>query len=475
MATPTAAYLARCDPAHYASLLDAVRGLHLTAPYADWPRTSLARPLFQQSSGLAALSDDLGRLTQLLDDLGPRCFGDDRTYLEAQGVDNRLAGVILRGRTGARCDQLRADVLVEHGAAKIIELNRGSGLGGFDNAVLAQALLRRPAFAEFAVGHGLRYEDTLGIVADQLSAAGRAITGGDPPTIAMIEETGARSTSGGTCDRLSHSLRARGLVVILGELDDLRTGGGVIRTSDGTRVDVVFRYFYARHLLTSPADRARMDALTDAHRNGQVALVPPLDADIAERKAAMALLRDPQVWPRLSPDEQDLVERRIPWTRLLGTRFPTLTAAERHALQDECRARRRHLVLKPADGSRSSGVLLGASHTDREWRELLPAIDNYVVQQRVIPDDELVPDPDTGRLEAWQVVWGIFHLAGRYAGSLLRARPSAVNGIIGGPGHNSSRGVAFTYGQSAPEPLCHRLNVDPCRTAGIASADGGRR
>jgi hypothetical protein len=436
--TPTQAYLER------SSLLNSVRSVAISGPDPYWSVHSLQRPFFYEASELAALCADISGLSRILEDVQDRCFGSSGAYLAAQGVEDELIEIILRGCVGSTCAHLRADVLMEGGQAKIIELNRGSGLGGFDVSRLNAALLAQPEFAAFAREHRLGHADTVRIIADQLRAAGARVTDGYPPTIAMIEESGARDTAGGTSGRLCHGLQDHGVDVVLGELRDLSERDGRIYLHGGTRVDVIFRYFFASHLLASPADNSVMDLLTRAHRDGKVALFTPLDSDVCERKAALALLREPHVWSALTSDERALIDRRVPWTRLIGT--------DRHLL-DECRDRRADLVLKPSDGSRSAGVILGAAVTDREWQEHLESLRNHVVQERVVPDEELIVDPDTGRREAWHVNWGIFQLDGAYGGALLRGRPAAENGVIGGPGNRSRRGCAFFY-PSEQRP-CH--------------------
>jgi hypothetical protein len=446
--TPTQAYLERCDPAADSSLLNCMRAVEVSGPDPNWSVHSLQRPLFYEASALAAVAADISALSRLLEDVKDRCFGSSRAYLEAQGVKGELIDIILRGCVGTTCGHLRADVLIEGGQAKIIELNRGSGLGGFDISRLNEALLDQPAFAEFARAFRLEHPDTVRIVADQLRAAAVRVTGGYPPTIAMIEESGARDRAGGTSERLCHGLKNHGLNAVLGELRDLSEKDGRIYLNGGTRVDVVFRYFFASHLLASPADNAVMELLTRAHRTGKVVLFTSLDSDICERKAALALLREPHVWSTLTSGERDLIDRRVPWTRLIGTdHLARMPAHDRRLLVDECRGHRADLILKPSDGSRSAGVLLGAGLTDRQWRAYLEsgALSHYVVQQRVIPDEETIVDPDSGRPEYWHVNWGIFHLDGAYGGALLRGRMAADNGVIGGPGNRSRRGCAFTY------------------------------
>jgi hypothetical protein len=433
---PTQAYLERCDPASDSSLLHCLRTAEAAESLADWSLESLHRPFFAESSEMAALCADMAQLHWLLGDIADRYFGGPRPYLEAQGVAGPLIDIILEGAVGATSSHLRPDIITAGGHAKIIELNCGSALGAIDISLLNEALLALPEFAEFAREHGLEYADTLGMVAGQLSRAGVEVTGGQPPRVALIEESGARDRSAGGPARTCRSLRSHGLDIGHGELGDLSEVDGRIYLNGDTPIDVVFRYFDATNLLASPADRTVMAALTRAQHNGTLVLFPPLDTDISARKATLGLLHDPAARSMLTPEERALVDRRIPWTRTLGSDFVTLAAHDRRQLIEECRDRREELVLKPSDSFRGTGVILGTNVTDRQWQQQLtsPQMHNYLVQQRVVPDEELVADPDTGRLVDWHVVWGIFLIDGQYGGATVRGRPAAEDGVIGARG-----------------------------------------
>lgn len=423
---PTQAYLKD------RSLQNGMRTVEQTEPFVSWPLQALQRPLFADAAAMAELCRDLSRLHWLLDDLAERCFGGSRGYLEAQGIADELIDVILAGAVGTSCTHLRADVFATGGQAKVIELNRGNGLGSIDTSLLNEALLGQPGFAAFARDHKLSYVDTLQRVADQLTAAGTAPDGG-PPSVALIEESGARDNPGGATERMCRNLRSRGLTIALGELRDLTERNGRIYLNGDIRVDVIFRYFDATNLT---ADDPTTAALTKAQYCGALALFPPLDTDVSARKATLGLLREPHVWSALTPDEQALVDRRVPWTRMIGR--------DRQVIA-ECRSRREELVLKPADGFQGSGVIIGTNVSDQEWRAHLesPALQNYLVQERVVPDEELFAD--SGRLVDWHVLWGVFVLDDQYGGATLRGRPAAENGVIGIPGQYS-RGCAFLSG-----------------------------
>ena len=179
---------------------------------------------------------------------------------------------------------------------------------------------------------------------------------------------------------------------------------------------------------------ATLRALVEAHRTGRTALFTPFDPEVHDSKAAIGLLFEPRVRTKLSDAEIACIDRIMPWTRLIGPAFPTVDQVDRTALIDECSARRKDLVLKPANLYASKGVVLGDQVDDAEWRAWLesPPRPDYVVQERIHPLPETVIDPETDAPVDWSVLWQVFFGPGGYGGSSLRGRRQSQPGAVGG-------------------------------------------
>ncbi|TMR21951.1 hypothetical protein [Nonomuraea zeae] len=437
----TAAYLRRCrrSPA-LLKLADAVSG---PPPASVFEHRALARPFFRPRSDMDDLGDDLLGLFHLLNALPRRFFGDAESFLAAQGQPSRRAEIIRRGCVGALDPYARADAIIQDGSFRVIEFNVGSDIGGVEAALMNRLLLEQDEFRRFAGEFALGHTDTAQVMADLLRAVAGAVVGADDPVVGLIEETG----SGGTCRHVARALRARGLRVELGELNQLSTAGGKVTLRGNQPLDVVLRYFFVEHLMHEPDGPALIDDLAQAHRYGRTAFFTPLDSELISNKAVMGLLHHDIVRSGLSSAERALVDRLIPRTRLLGDNFTIVRAAHQRALLDECVERRQDLVLKPAFGNNSVGVLPGARIDAGEWRSMLaaPKLGGYVVQDRVVPDREIVLDPGTGAGVEWDVNWGVFVSGAGYSGSFVRALDDTGGREVIGSSARTRYGVVFTY------------------------------
>lgn len=449
--TPTEDYLRRCRSEGtglarcMAQLTTPTPGTASTASTAGL----LARPMFERLSTLSGVADDALRVLRVLESLPERCFGGSQAeYLSAQGLSPRRAALIDAGCVGMPARYGRVDVLMRRQTPRMIEINVGSDIGGLTNNAINRALLRHPRFAEFAREHQLTYVDPVRSLAAELLAVARSVVGTDDPAVAIVEESDAARTG----QPLADELRSLGLNTSIGELGDLSMSGGKIVIHGRFRVDVVVRCFFVSHLLDEPDGMRTVDMLAQAHKNGQTALFTPLDAAVHESKATFALLYEPAVWRTLSEEERSLVDRCMPWTRLIGSAFRFTTTEDRFDLIEQCRARRTELVLKPALLTGGAGVVMGDQVSDDEWQQALEAPDlpDYVVQERVPIDQEEIVDPVGYELVPWIVNWGVMFNSNGYGGACVSARHAAGKGVIG-VNSGTRRGCVFTYEQPTPE------------------------
>lgn len=423
-------------------LRDCVRGLNQTDPAAAYRDYGIARPVFGRLEELERLSAHIKTTVTVMDSLPGRYFGgsiDD--YVAGQGYPPVDRQSMAAGLVGSPTDLGRADVFRDRDGFRVLELNMGSPLGGLSTTTLNRSLLGSEAFRRFATELGLGWIDPVSILVDDLRALGRTQVGTDAPVVAVIEETGA----GGANDRIVSVLRGRGVDATYATFDALEFVGGKVHV--GSRpVDVVMRYFFVQHVSQEEDGMATMRRLVEAHREGRTGLFTSFDPEIHESKAAVGLLFEPEVRRLLSADEAACIDLIMPWTRLLGPAFPTVSTTERAALVDECRSRRADLVLKPANLHASRGVVLGDQVDDATWRDLLTTMPHadYLVQERVHPVAESVLEPRTGTTDDWTMLWHVFFGSAGYGGASVRAKLRHHLGPVGGNGHTTS-GCVFTY------------------------------
>ena len=402
------------------SLRDAARELQLPAVYShSYGSVQLDRPLFVAEREINDFAADLAAVFDLLVSLPGRVAdGDLRRYCAALGMDDRLAELMARGATGAPPLYARADAYHDGTSFKLLELNVGSELGGLDTAQLNRAFLARPAFADFAQRHGLGHVDTMPRVAAALRQAALV----DEPVVALIESTDGLAAHAHVFTALQEALQDQGIALLLGEIDELSERNGHI-TLRGTPLDVVLRYFVAGELVDDPAAQQKLDLLLAAPKT---VLFTPLEGGVYASKGSLAMLHDPAVRATFSADEHAVVDRVVPWTRLLTT------ASDQEKLFAHCRDERRNLVLKPGVGYGGVGTVVGHSVTAEEWARALAErrTGDHVVQRRVRPRTEPVLNADTNAIEEWVANWGIFVDPAGFAGGFVRALKPADGAVV---------------------------------------------
>jgi hypothetical protein len=408
--------------------------MQLPGAGAHYPKIALPRPIFTPRAEVTALADDVLSLLDIFQSLPERYFGGDwDRYLTAQGFAPHEIALQRAGLTHDFVPLGRIDAFPAGGTLKIMEVNIGSGIGGMGVAKLCRGLLRNPQFREFAELHALSYDDPVEMMARAVRRIGKEVVGTDNPRVALVEDNQGATSYGRS---ISEDLTKLGLTVVSCSVDDLEQRAGKIVVG-GQPIDVAVRFFVLHDLTLGYARREQIEMLAQAHRAGRTALYLGLDSEAHSDKGTLALVHDPAVQAELTPCERAIVERRVPWTRVLRSTDQDLV--------EDARARRAELVLKPVSTLHGEGVLLGSETTEGDWRAALSASDGtYVVQQRLYPTPEVVLDPDTAEPEDWNVNLGVYFGPDGYEGTWVRARRTADGGIVG-MNERTKPGCAFTY------------------------------
>jgi hypothetical protein len=208
------------------------------------------------------------------------------------------------------------------------------------------------------------------------------------PRVAVVDwrEVATRAELDIVCERLErHGIPAR--FVDPRELE-LREGKLSAR---GEGIDLVYRRVLTSEVL---AREDEVRALVDAYRTQAVCMVNSFRAKLLDKKVLFALLHDPDVQARFTPEEVLAVRRHVPWTRRVAEGKDTGPDGEPVDLLPWASEHRVRLVLKPNDEVGGRGVLLGANVEQSVWdRALQVALhDPSVLQRRVPPPTAMFPE-----------------------------------------------------------------------------------
>lgn len=403
------------------------------------------RPVLLDEAMVRDLEKDLDEFVSLMYSLPQRLYdGELRAMMRDLGVPERqlAAMTALSGdRTPVRLG--RADLYREQSGFKLLEYNASCSLGGWDIEKLTLAYLRDPGFAEFAEREGLVCPPTLRLIMDTMLQEVGPLDTADRPMIALADwphtlkniRPVLRVVSG-----LLDGLGYRASPCHLGELDH-RSDGVYLH---GEKVDVVFRLFLPKGLMTGGDEAYRLlDLLHESVRGGRVRYFADLGLDLFCHKGCLALLSDERDAHAFDATERALIDRLLPWTRILRDRR-TEADGETVDLVAYVKAHREDLIIKPAYDYGGAGIAAGWKVGDEEWSKLVDGSlsGSHLVQRRSRPVMERFLDDDSGELRPWVLNWGVFVTPFGYGGTSVRGIPDPDVSVVS-VGAGAFKGGAF--------------------------------
>jgi hypothetical protein len=424
----TKAYLAACraDPA----LLHVVSRLRLPEVYEhSFGAIQLPRPIFMDSGQLDQVGADLVALQNLLTSLPERAFdGDLDRYCAAINLDQPMAEVMRLSHTGEVPVYGRADAFHDGHRFRLLEYNLGSELGGREVGQLNRSFLADPVFAEFSHRNGLEYHDPMVRLVEIFRQQAEEIGVADP-VVGLVDGNGVLAGYEHLYASIKEDVERYGIPMHVGELRDVSFADGKVRVRQQP-VDLLLRFFTAPEVAYDPESVVIYKRLLDAHDSGAIRMVWSLEGALFNSKATLGLLHDPVFAGRLEASDNELVERLLPWTRVLSPAGGP--PADHEQVAARCLSEQSSLVIKPGVGIGGKGTVIGADVSRDVWLDTLKnaAGTDWVVQERVMAQPEQVIDPDTRQLQDWTANWGIFVDHGGYSGAFIRALQPAAGSIV---------------------------------------------
>jgi glutathionylspermidine synthase len=223
--------------------------------------------------------------------------------------------------------------------------------------------------------------------------------------------------------------KRHGIDATYGTLDDLTYDGSTLHLNDEP-VHLVYR-----RALLEGLDQADLVA---AARDGRVCIVNPFRARVANNKKLLALFQDPRFARYIEGDEQEVVQKTVPWTRILRpgrVTYGSWTIDLLPFVSDN----REKLVLKPASSYGGRHVSLGIETEQDRWEEIIAEHAeraDFIVQEYVPVPEEMFPTVEDGHVQMRLKRFNInpFGIGGRHAGSITRISDQAVINVSAGGG-----------------------------------------
>jgi len=390
----------------------------------------------------------MGELATVLADIArtvhERVFGDDlkalADYFELPGGEV-MAELVLCEPNGIDRALYRGDFIETRDGFKLIEMNAGSGMTGWNLSPLASLYPRVPAIARFLdrAGLSLRTPDSLGATLAHLVAGARSVPGlceGSEVNVAIPisvreEDIYNPAADAWMTEKYGEALAA---AVPAGE----RLSGEVHFCDYG---DLSFdrgRVFLGGRRIHSLLEQRISDGparrqATGAFKAGLLDLYTGPATQIIMDKRILVLLSEHADSDRFSERERAVISSAVPWTRRVA-REEVDFGGRRVFLPDLLERERAGLVLKKAYSHSGKHVVLGRATADDEWRRhvatALAAEDGaWVVQEAVESVPYSLLDAARGPVDN-DAVWGLLSFGGGFQGGYLRTLPKERDAVI---------------------------------------------
>ena len=388
---------------------------------------ALSRPVFLGHAEHRRLTEDLCTIHDAVADLPNRLFGGDlEKFARAVGMPQRQISAVLRSHRATPPRLSRADLCMSESGFKLMELNMGSTIAGFDNGFLNEGMLTDPLVRGFVTEHNLGYIDTVAELAHTIRAECN-VAPGTRPMMAIVDWPESYLT-------LEPQLRKSSQLLARYDLDPHPCHIGQLRYADGAvwlgerRIDIIYRLFTMTDWLEEGGP-ALIEPVLDAVARGEVEMFTPMEVYVYGSKGVLAMLSDDANRHLLTEAEQRSVDRMLPWTRMLRP-GPVTVAGRQVDLERYVLEHKDELILKPTLLYAGKGIVPGWLSTAEDWRERITAAMGgpFLVQQRIRPVVEWFPGEDG--LAPWTLVWAAFTMTRGAGGMYIRGGRGTEAGVV---------------------------------------------
>lgn len=319
----------------------------------------------------------------------------------------------------------RPDVIVDATGPKFLEFNLGAGVSGVTESSVSSS----GWFAAFGGAHRAPFTglDPLSERAKVFARAVREL--GADPAVAIVGTTRDLKIPGSThfFDVQAEALGRIGLKTRFFEPEDLLEGLGL---PGRPRYQVGVRHFTIQEWRNHAIDLTPVRAALDAG----CTLLATQTANVMSNKKVLAWVSEGRAW--MTADDREIVERYLPWTRVVGDR-PVRWRATTRALPDLLLDHPEEFVLKPAIGMQAQHVVAGRDCDPDVWRATVAAAvstGDYIAQEyvRSVPypmEFAHGTGPETYQAEVFPVL-SPFVFDDRPGGCMARYLPPGRRGLV---------------------------------------------
>jgi len=233
-----------------------------------------------------------------------------------------------------------------------------------------------------------------------------------------------------------------GIPVILADPRELEFDGKKL-AARGKKIDLLYRRVLMNDIVARPQE---CSALVKAYEAGTVCVANNFRCKIPHVKAFFAVITNDKNARYFSSDEQELIQRHVPWTRVVEDVRTTHDSGSIQLLEF-IRKNQKNLVMKPSDEYGGMGVTLGwevdKPHWEKTIEQALPGGTGskehgcWIVQERIPMRRGEFPFIGKGNKVDFRnmlVDFAPYIFRGRVAGYLTRLSATSLANVTSGGG-----------------------------------------
>ena len=349
-------------------------------------------------------------------------YENNADYRALFGFDKRLEELILRpARYQSKLPIARIDIFFnpEDSSFKFCEFNADGSSAMNEDRILNLAAQETDTFKKFAVKYDVKtYELFDSWVNEFLNIYRTSENPKNNPNIAIVDFIKYEPSF--EFKRFCNQFRSHGLNCEICDIRDLKYDDGALISPSGMKIDAIYRRAVTCDIM---ADYDNVQPFINAVKDENVVLIGDFKTQVIHNKLVFSILYHDMTKQFLSAEENEFVEKHIPFTTVLTTE-----AVKGHNVLAE----KDKWVIKPQDSYASKGFHAGVEcETDEEWANAVTQCigNDYILQEYIKPYEieniDLLHNPNA-EYQKYSSITGLFVYNGKFAGIYSRIAKTSI-------------------------------------------------